>query len=1119
MTKYTSIPDVLSAYASRDRQRRMVEGALALALIAGLAIAFLVLLDAGLKPPAGVRLTALIAALATSAVSGLLLLLRTFTTPAPGWIAVEIERRSPGTFSNTLVTAVDALDPKVPKDYGWAPNLVEACRAHALERASQVDVPGLTPWNRVARLGAAAGALAVLWAGVIVYQGDRVRDLLAFRYLVLLAPGIAGTVKLDVTPGDELVLEGSRFEVFLNVSGRELAADDVPVLKRRVDGTNREEMVTLAKASKTQWTAIFPSVTKGFTYHVEAGPFESARFRVKVVPPPRIAKLTLKYTYPAYTALPEHVQERPPYDVSGPVGTKVAVQVESTKPLKGARLTVPGAADLVKGTTPQSWSGSFAIKESGQYSVEITDTDGFKNPSPERYQILAVTDRVPRVLVLEPGRDLSLKSSELTTIPMKLDVTDDYGIRHVKLKAKISQKVEYDYMTSEEEHVIAEPKNAPSKLAQDWVWDLRKRVFQPGDTITYFIEAADHVPGKDGKPDPTHVGVSKSYTIKIPFVAEVMAKASEEETEQLGSVEDVAAKQKALEERIDKVMKDVRNQREVGFKEKKELESIVKRQQEIRDKAQGVANKMKETLEALKKNDLVDPGTVKKLSDIQQLFNEVADSKMKENMERLKDMMQQMKMDPDKMQKMMQDFDKNKYSQQLDRMLKSLKRLKQQQELDRAIRNADELLKKQEELRSDTAQRTQDKRPTQDLAKQQEDLARDTESLVKQLPKLGEQMSNEFKENAEDLNRLSEEAKNQDPTQDMQEASEGLKQNQSQKAYQKQSDATAKLQKMRQSMKEMQEQVKKKQSEVNLAALVSMVANGMKVSAVQERVFADASQSANVPELMRKFCLDLASREYVVVRGTHRFEKDFEGAFPDDVVFKTQFLTQIAQLVEDQNESKRNFEDLRLFSGKQLSERSLSRLNVILVKLMDAIDQLQNQQQGDSAQNFFDQMQKMIESQRKLNQQAQRLKPNEQMSPFQMQMMQQMAMEQEMIRQGMEKMAQKYDKAKEVLGDMQGLADEMKKVEDSLKKFDRTADARERQERVLTRMLEMEKSIQKQGKSEKREADQAKDFTPIKPPPLSADLMEVRQKLHENLSRETYPPQHKKVVEDYFKSF
>ena len=1142
--RYTTIPEVLDAYARRDGQRRLTEGALALALIAGLAVAFLVLLDAACKPPAGVRLTALLASLGTALAAAALLGWRALRTPSQGALAIEIEARSPSTFSNTLVTAVDCLDPRVPERFGWAPGLVEACRTQALAKASAVDVPALTPWERAGRLALAAAALTCVWGAVLFAQGDRVRDLLAYRYLVLLAPGAAGPVQLDVKPGDQKVLEGSRFEVLLTVKGRQLAPEDSPVLKRQVDGAGREESIALAPTGPGQWAALFPSVLKGFRYRVEAGPFESARFEVRVVPPPRIAKLTLKYTYPAYTALPEHVQERPPYDVSGPVGTKVAVQVEATKPLTSARLALPGApVALAKGASDRSWAGSFEIKESGPYAVEITDTDGFGNPSPERYQILAVTDRVPRVLVLEPGRDLSLKPSELTTLAIKLDVTDDYGIRQVKLKAKLSQKIEYDYMTSDEEHVIAEPSvtrngGAPAKLALDWTWDFTRRVLQPGDTITYFIEASDYYPGTTttlgtpqttatlgtpqtpgGKPDPAHVGVSKTYTIRIPFVAEVMAKTSEEEDQQLGSIEDVVAKQKALEERIDKVMKDVRNQREVGYKEKKELDSIVQRQKEIKEKAQDVANKMKETLETLKKNDLVDPGTVKKLSEIQQLFSEVADSKMKENMERLKDLMQQMKMDPDKMSKLMQQFDKSKYAQQLDRILKSLKRMKQQQELDRAIRNADELVKKQEELRSDTAARTQAQKPTQDLAKQQQDLKRDTESLMKNLPKLAEEMSKEFKENAPDLDRLSQEAKNQDPTKDMEDASESLKNNQSSKAYKEQSDAHQKLQKMRQSMKDMQEKVKQKQSEVNLQALIAMVAAGLRVSAVQERVYADAGASANVPDLMRKFCLDLAGRQYVVVRGTHRFEKDFEGAFPDDVVFKNQFLSQIAQLIEDQQESKKNFEDLRLFSAKQLSERSLSRLNVILVKLMDALNQLQDQQQSDGSQSMFDQMQKMIESQRKLNQQAQRLKPGEQMSPFQMQMMQQMAMEQEMIRQGMEKMAQKYGKAKDVLGDMDGLAKEMKEVEQQLKKFDRSAEAREKQEHVLTRMLDMEKSIHKQGKTEKREAEHAREFAPVKPPALSADMLEVRQKLHENLSRETYPPQHKKVVEDYFKSF
>src|SRR5690606_8410697 len=155
MTTYRSIPEVLSAYARKDGQRRAAEGALALALITGLAVAFLVVFDALLKPPAGLRLAALIAAAATAVVAGLLLAWRALTTPAQSALAVEIERRSPGHFANMLVTAVDALDPKVPEAFGWAPSLVEACRAQALAKASMIDVPALAPWSRARRLALA----------------------------------------------------------------------------------------------------------------------------------------------------------------------------------------------------------------------------------------------------------------------------------------------------------------------------------------------------------------------------------------------------------------------------------------------------------------------------------------------------------------------------------------------------------------------------------------------------------------------------------------------------------------------------------------------------------------------------------------------------------------------------------------------------------------------------------------------------------------------------------------------------------------------------------------------------------------------------------------------------
>ena len=93
---YRNVSEILSAYGRRDAQRRLLEGALALALIVGLAVAFLVVVDAMLRPPAGVRLTLLVAAIATAVVAARALALRAARTPTPGVLAVEIESRTPG---------------------------------------------------------------------------------------------------------------------------------------------------------------------------------------------------------------------------------------------------------------------------------------------------------------------------------------------------------------------------------------------------------------------------------------------------------------------------------------------------------------------------------------------------------------------------------------------------------------------------------------------------------------------------------------------------------------------------------------------------------------------------------------------------------------------------------------------------------------------------------------------------------------------------------------------------------------------------------------------------------------------------------------------------------------
>ncbi|MBI4865048.1 MAG: hypothetical protein HY815_33040, partial [Candidatus Riflebacteria bacterium] len=804
----------------------------------------------------------------------------------------------------------------------------------------------------------------------------------------------------------------------------------------------------------------------------------------------------------------------------------VAFKVGSTKPLAAARLVVPGGiVSLARGRSTTEWTGSMAITTSGQYYVELSDTEGFRSPASERYQILALEDKVPRVLVLEPGKDLSIKANELTTIPVKIDVADDFGIRQVTLKCKLVQKIEYNYMTSDESISVAAPAatGGRTQLTMDYTWDLSNRMLQPGDSIAYYVEAGDYCPSKKAKgadqtPDPGHVGVSKTYTIKVPYPTELFSRVAEEEDSQIASVEDLADRQRALEDKVEKVLKDVKTGREVGYKEKKELEQIVARQAQIKEKAMDVAQRMKDTLATLQKNELVDEGTLKKLGEIHQLFQEVADSKMKEHMEKLREMMQSMRLDSEQLAKMMQQFDKSRYSKELDRILKSLRRVKQRQELDHMVRKADELIKKQEEMRTRTASKIQDKSSTQDLSKDQEELARDVDKLVKKLPKLAKEMESEYPQTAQALDQLHRETQQSPPEENLKQAASDLKQNQGSKAYKEQSTALQKMEKMRGQLKSAQAEMKKKQVEIDLQALIRMLNNGLAISSEQELVQKEAALGTSAPDL-RRVCLKLAGRQYAVLRGSYQFEKEFDSTFDDEVMFKTVFLSQISQLTEDMYESKKLYEETRLHSAKQLSERSLTRLNVILAKLMEVMQQLQDQQCAQGMESFFDQMERMAQQQRKLNEKSQRLKPQESMTPFMMEMMQQMAGEQEVIRKSLEEMAAKYDKAKNLLGNLDELGKEMKDVEEALKKFDRSAQTRDKQEKILTKMLDYSKSIHKQGQSEKRPAEVARPFSSRSVPALSPDLTEVRQKLFENMSRETYPPQHKKVVEDYFSSF
>jgi hypothetical protein len=204
---------------------------------------------------------------------------------------------------------------------------------------------------------------------------------------------------------------------------------------------------------------------------------------------------------------------------------------------------------------------------------------------------------------------------------------------------------------------------------------------------------------------------------------------------------------------------------------------------------------------------------------------------------------------------------------------------------------------------------------------------------------------------------------------------------------------------------------------------------------------------------------------------------------------------------------------------------ALYKLNKAAVRLMEGLNQ-QKQCNGSSSCNKpMQKMESLSEQQNQLNQETQNQcnNPSESgLKPAQKQAMKRLAGEQGAIRKSMRELQQEFGNRREILGRLDALEREMKEIEEMLEDG-RTEDGElfDRQLRIYSRMLDVQKSLSRRDYNRERQAMTADDILKASPDALSSEPFESGETLQDRLNRylqEGYPRQYEQQIKAYFKA-
>jgi hypothetical protein len=464
-------------------------------------------------------------------------------------VAQRIESYFAGT-SDQLSSAIEFLNQRADDPLSGSATLRRAAVAQTEARIGTLDWSRAIDRRPVVRAAAVAGAIGLIVAAICLVSPMDARLALARLIRPLGDDAWPPVNDLAFTRHVERVALEQPFEVELIDRNHNLP-DEVRIQYRHAD----ERGAVQVDQDKMQligdmMVARKERVTRAFDYRAEGGDdHKMAWIHVDVVEPPRIQSLQITLHPPAYTGWPVQPSER---RIVALRGTVVEISATTTKPLVAAILhqqngpeiraqitadgrgfsirpesqprpqsqpqpqpsAVPSASlsgessDVVKFVAVPAVASSLVIDKSGQYWFELRDREDLVGGLADRWDIQAVRDQPPSVMMKQPAANLFVTAA--ASVPVKIVARDDLAIHQITLVYSRSDHSEAGetvirLFTGPEQPPPSTPLGAADLSTGktqtiDYSWELGPLGLAPGTHVLLWATATDYLPQSASSP-------------------------------------------------------------------------------------------------------------------------------------------------------------------------------------------------------------------------------------------------------------------------------------------------------------------------------------------------------------------------------------------------------------------------------------------------------------------------------------------------------------------------------------------------------------------------------------------------------------------------------------------
>jgi hypothetical protein len=905
------------------------------------------------------------------------------------------------------------------------------------------------------------------------------------------------------------------------------------VLKAKLEGSELPNELFIIKEgikqkfeknSENQYQFVIKNIQTDLNFHLEAAGFSSGNYQIKVFQKPRVQDMNITLDYPDYIGTKtERISNSGNLIV--PEGTQTDWLIQSSSSTSISFKMLNKSTDFAK-INANTFNISKMLTQSSTYELGLFNTEAAYKQN-ITYSIEVIKDKYPEI-TLTPIND----STYFRQVAIAGEISDDYGFSHLNIV--------YNTIKNGKSLMKGRVRLAYDKkiLTQKYfkVWQVDSLLSDGEVSLEYFVEVADN-DGING----AKYSKSSTYTFRLPNEEDIenaIKKSSQSTESQLDkSIESALNANKKLEE-LEEILK---TKRTLDWQDKKLIEEIFQKREKRRQDLEKIKSDLAKNRAKRDRFNKQDSQLQEKSKQLESLMEEMLQDENEELLEKIKSLLEEQNQS-DEFRESVEELkkqEKNKLKE-MERLMELFKRMEIQYDMKQIGEKFKALEKEQKALAQEN--KPEDNPSEKDESNEKDEDGKESnrfdsekeqdEALDKQKDVNGkfEKLQRDLRE-VEERNQSLKQPNQLQDTKEQETEIDLSQQNSLQKlqedkvgeAAKQQQKAAEEMQKMSDMLSSMEMSMEMEALQENIDDLRNIVDNLLKLSFRQEELM---NQFKEVNPSDPRF-ISLSEKQ-LAMQDDAKITEDSLSALAERVFQLKNFINkELDQMNESMEASIKALRERE--NGKAIGEQqfAMTAMNNLALMLDDVLEQMQMQMQSSMGMGKESQSNQqtpsLSEMQKSLNQKTQQLSEGQKQGRQFSEQLGKLAAEQAKIRKMMEQLRKQMNQDGQKEGTMgrgnEGdIAQEMEQIEEELVNKRVNRQLIQRQQKIVTRLLESEKAREEQEEKDERKGETATEYERKQIPNAFEEYIREKEKEIEQLRNvpPNFTPYYKNEINKYY---